>query len=111
MNNPRRSAAATWPDCGMGNVEREFSHSVHRPNYTPNDPARMMGVASVMETRMFMKLRSIRFCLIWWSLWPLVSLVQPDGRVAYYPIDGNAVEATGSGLNGVVFNATFSAGN
>jgi hypothetical protein len=39
-----------------------------------------------------------------------VALAQSDSLVAYYPFDGNAVEATGSGLNGAVFNATFSAG-
>jgi hypothetical protein len=39
-----------------------------------------------------------------------VALAQSDGLVAYYPFDGNALEATGSGLNGAVFNAAFSAG-
>jgi hypothetical protein len=82
----------------------------NKRKHAENDPAGFMGVPSVMEGRRSMKLGSIQFCLIWWSFWPRVALAQSDGLVAYYPFDGNAVEATGTGLNGVVFNATFSAG-
>jgi prepilin-type processing-associated H-X9-DG protein len=45
-----------------------------------------------------------------WSLWPLALHAQPSGLAAYYRFDGNAVEATGSGLNGIVSGAGFSAG-
>ncbi len=72
----------------------------NKRKHAENDPARFMGAPSVMKARRPLKLRSIHFCLIWWSLWPLVALAQSDGLVAYYPFDGNAVEATGSGLNG-----------
>jgi len=89
---------------------KEKEQPSNQPKHTENDPARFMGAHSVMKARRSMKLGSIQFILISWSLWPLVALAQSDGLVAYYPFDGNAVEATGSGLNGAVFNATFSAG-